>query len=219
MGIARTRSYPRRLGVVALLGAVAFTPLLVAGCAGDRKGRAVADSTATTPPSGVGASSTTASVTTRADTTTTGSGGTVPPTSGPGSVTSRSGGGGGASATTRRTRPPSTHRSTTTTTKPPAKPKLTVTIKETGTADGTVKASPGGSCNSSCTYSLAKGTSVTLNPDPIEAHLDWVFSGPGGGQASCNGGNPCTVTVNDTMSVQAVFGSPPEGALRRPISS
>jgi hypothetical protein len=218
MRIARTGSGPRRSGAAALVGAVALAPLLVAGCAGDRKGGAVADSSVSSVESGVGASSTTVSVTTRDGTETKGPGGTSPPTSGPRSTTSRQGGG-GPSTTSRRTNPPSTRRSTTTTTKPKVKPKLTVTIKETGTAEGSVDVSPGGACSSSCSYSFAKGTSVTLDPNPIEAHLDWVFSGPGGGQASCNEGNPCTFTINDSMSVTVVFGSPPEGTMRRPISS
>jgi hypothetical protein len=185
--------------------------LVVAGCAGDGRSRqtATADTSPGTVTSAAGTSLTTAPTSTGASTRTSRAASTAAGTSlttRAGTATTRSGGGITPSPTTRR-RSSTTTRSTTTTTKPQVKPKLTVSISETGNADGRVQVNGGSTCASTCTYSFAKGTSITLDPIPIEAHNDWRSSS---GQIACNAGNPCSFTINADLSVTAVFGDNPE---------
>lgn len=198
---------------------MALATLLAAGCANGRAaGQAGADTSTSTVDPGVGASST---ATTKQDSqasTTKGATGASPSTTGPRSATF--GSGRAAPSSTTRRRNTTTTRRTTPTTKPPVKPRLTISIVENGNANGSAQVSPGGgTCSSSCSYSFSKGTTITLDPDPIEAQTDWVFGGPGGGQTSCDAGNPCSFTLDLDTTVQVVFGDTPEEAAARPISS
>ena len=159
------------------------------------------------PAGWVTADETSSPASTRASRAASTAGGTSPTTRA-GAATTRSGGGTIPSPTTRR-KSSTTTRRTTTTTKPQVKPKLTVSIAETGNADGRVQVNGGSTCASSCTFSFAKGASITLDPIPIEAHTDWQSSS---GQVACNAGNPCSFTIDGDLSVTAVFGdNPAEG--------
>jgi hypothetical protein len=80
---------------------------------------------------------------------------------------------------------------------------LTIAITG-GRPDAKVKVSGDGSgtCPSKCSYSLGKGKSVTLTPDPQDHHLTW--SAPG---LDCTGGpgSDCTVQMTQNWTVTADF--------------
>jgi len=207
MGTGGRGSWP---SVAVFAGFVSLILLLAAGCAGDGGSQRTAsvDTSASTDASGAGISVTTAPTSTPASTQASGAASTVggsSPTTRAGVATSRSGGGTTRSQTTRKTSP--TTRRTTPTTKPQVKPKLTVSVVETGNADGRVQVNGGSTCASTCTFSFAKGASITLDPIPIEAHTDWQSSS---GQVACDAGNPCTFTIDGDLSITAVFGDQPE---------
>ncbi len=74
----------------------------------------------------------------------------------------------------------------------------TLTVSIVG--NGTVTSTDGNiNCPGSCSYTYAYGTQVTLNAAPGEG---WVFGGWNGG---CLGTAPCTVTMTQSISVDAIF--------------
>jgi hypothetical protein len=87
---------------------------------------------------------------------------------------------------------------------PPPPPKGTVSVTVNGSGNGTVSATPGGSCASGSTCSIAvvdAGSQVRLAPTPSSGSL---FDGWGGACAGFS--STCTVTVPEgTTSVTATF--------------
>jgi hypothetical protein len=63
---------------------------------------------------------------------------------------------------------------------------------------------PGGTCASTCTYSLPKGTSITLRvTNGLEVLTDWEVSG---GQSTCDGRvGSCELALNDDTTVTLLF--------------
>lgn len=76
----------------------------------------------------------------------------------------------------------------------------TLTVAPVGSGSGAVTAEPSGiDCGSICWHGFAPGTSVTLTPTP---QADSSFVGWSG---ACTGTGACTVTMDQTESVTAVF--------------
>jgi hypothetical protein len=173
--------------------------LLAAGCAGNGR----SDEAAVVETSAVASGADTSVTTVPTSTPTSRDASTVSGTSATtraGATTSRPGGGTTRSQTTRKSSP--TTRRTTPTTKPEVKPKLTVSVDDSDSVGGRVQVNGGSPCTSTCTFSFAKGTSITLDPIPIEKNTDWRSSS---GQVACNGGNPCSFTIAGNLTVTAVF--------------
>jgi hypothetical protein len=77
----------------------------------------------------------------------------------------------------------------------------TLTVTKTGTGAGTVTSSPTGiNCGSTCSYSFAKNTVVTLT---AAATAPSLFGGWNG--AGCSGTGTCQVTMSAAQSVSAAF--------------
>ncbi|MEW6053688.1 MAG: fibronectin type III domain-containing protein [Nitrospirota bacterium] len=75
-----------------------------------------------------------------------------------------------------------------------------LTVSKAGTGSGMVTSSPAGiSCGSDCTESYNSGASVTLTAAP---NADSTFSG---WEGACSGMGLCTVTMNASRTVAAVF--------------
>jgi Ca2+-binding RTX toxin-like protein len=77
----------------------------------------------------------------------------------------------------------------------------TLTVGRAGSGDGHVSSSPGGiDCGSDCSEAYLFGTRVTLT---AAADSDSVFAGWSGG--GCSGTDPCDVTMDEDVTVTAVF--------------
>ncbi len=82
---------------------------------------------------------------------------------------------------------------------PPAQRALTVS--RSGSGSGSVASSPGGiSCGTTCSTSVASGTTVSLTASPVSGS---TFAGWSGG--GCTGTAGCTTTVTADTSVTATF--------------
>ena len=83
----------------------------------------------------------------------------------------------------------------------PASGKYPLTLTKSGSGKGKVVSTPTGiSCGTDCGQSYKGGTSVTLTATPSSgsAFTGWL----GGG---CSGTDPCTVTMNSALAVEASF--------------
>ena len=79
--------------------------------------------------------------------------------------------------------------------------KHLLTVTKSGSGKGKVTSTPTGiSCGTDCGQSYKGGTSVTLTATPSSGS---TFAGWSGG--GCSGTNPCTVTMNSALSVEATF--------------
>jgi hypothetical protein len=188
-------------------GIVSLIALLAAGCAGAGRNEeaAAVETSAGTGASADGTSATTVPTSTPTSRGASTTGGTSATTRG-GTATSRPGGGTTRSQTTRKSSP--TTRRTTPTTEP--KVELTVSIDDPDSLGASVKVNgreP--ACASSCSFSFAKGTPITLDPIPIEDNFGWRSSG---GQIQCDpdSASSCSFTINDDLTVTAKFSADPE---------
>ena len=78
---------------------------------------------------------------------------------------------------------------------------FTLQVSKNGTGSGTVTSSPSGiSCGMTCSRSFSGGTTVTLTAVPGSGS---VFAGWSGG--GCTGTGPCTVQINNNLTVSAAF--------------
>lgn len=76
----------------------------------------------------------------------------------------------------------------------------TLTVSLSGNGTGTVTSSPEGiNCGTTCSTSIANGTSVTLTATPPYGS---IFAGWSG---ACSGTGSCVITMNNTQSVSATF--------------
>jgi uncharacterized repeat protein (TIGR02543 family) len=76
----------------------------------------------------------------------------------------------------------------------------TVTVTKMGTGTGSVTSTPNGiNCGSTCTYSYAPGTSVTLTatPDAGNSFVGW--------SGACTGTSTCTVSLSAPKAATATF--------------
>jgi hypothetical protein len=79
----------------------------------------------------------------------------------------------------------------------------TLTVSKSGTGSGTVTSSPSGiNCGSTCSYTFAYNTQVTLTASPTSP------STFGGWSGACSGTGTCTVTMDAAKSVTANFNAP-----------
>ncbi|MDQ3880089.1 MAG: hypothetical protein M3295_03295 [Chloroflexota bacterium] len=80
-----------------------------------------------------------------------------------------------------------------------------LSVKKTGSGSGTVTSAPSGiACGETCEAPFAKGTPVTLTASVASGG---VFGGWRGG--GCRGTGTCTVTMDATRRVTAIFNPPP----------
>lgn len=83
-------------------------------------------------------------------------------------------------------------------------PQYVLAVSRDGDGSGTVSSTPLGiACGSTCTSFYPAGTTVTLSADPASGA---VFSGWLG---DCTGDGPCTLTMDVSHFVSAVFTPPP----------
>jgi hypothetical protein len=76
-----------------------------------------------------------------------------------------------------------------------------LSVAKVGTGTGTVTSAPAGiSCGATCSAGFGSGAVVTLTAAPAAGS---VFAGWSGG--GCSGTGPCTVTMNASVSVMAMF--------------
>jgi subtilisin-like proprotein convertase family protein len=109
--------------------------------------------------------------------------------------------GAGCSGTGTCTVTMSAARSVTATFTPPSQ---TLTVSKSGAGSGTVTSSPSGiNCGSTCSYSFAYNTVVTLS---ASATFPSTFGGWSG--SGCSGTGTCTVTMSAAQSVTALFMPP-----------
>jgi phospholipase C len=85
-------------------------------------------------------------------------------------------------------------------------PGYGLTVAVSGFGSGTVTSKPAGidcatGSTTGCSASFAQGTQITLSETP---GTNWVFAGWSGG---CSGTTGCTVTLNNSSSVSAAFGT------------
>ena len=74
-------------------------------------------------------------------------------------------------------------------------------VTKTGNGDGTVTSDVGGvNCGSTCNVTIAEGTTVVLTATPVVGSTFVGWSGSG-----CSGTGTCTVTIDETKSVEAEF--------------
>jgi hypothetical protein len=82
--------------------------------------------------------------------------------------------------------------------------QLTLTVSKNGSGSGTVTSNPVGiNCGSTCSYSFANNTVVTLTASPTSPYVFGGWSGAG-----CSGTGTCTVTMSSAQSVSATFNPP-----------
>jgi sugar lactone lactonase YvrE len=91
---------------------------------------------------------------------------------------------------------------------PVAQRTLTVTVTGSGNVTGT-GIDCGGAGHTTCSESVANGTSITLTASPAGS-----FTGFTGG--GCGSGNPCTVVMNADNTVNAAFSGPPSATVTTP---
>lgn len=91
----------------------------------------------------------------------------------------------------------------------PGPPTFLLSVVKTGSAEGTVTASPGDiDCGPVCSQEFAKGTVVTLTATAANGDVFTGWTGP------CEDDNPCVVTMNESKTVTASFnGQPPPNFL------
>ena len=78
--------------------------------------------------------------------------------------------------------------------------KYSLTVTKAGNGTGTVTSTPSGiNCGSTCAYSFASGTAVTLTASPTDGSTFSGWSSP------CSGTGTCTVTMSSAKSVTATF--------------
>ena len=76
-----------------------------------------------------------------------------------------------------------------------------LTAAKAGSGSGTVTSNPSGiNCGTTCAFTFAHGTSVTLSATPVAG---FVFAGWSGG--GCSGTSTCTVALNADTTVTATF--------------
>ncbi|MDX6450512.1 MAG: tripartite motif-containing protein 71 [Gaiellaceae bacterium] len=85
---------------------------------------------------------------------------------------------------------------------------LTVTVTGSGNVTGS-GIDCGGAGHTTCSESVADGTSITLTATPSS-----TFTGFTGG--GCGAGNPCTVVMNADKTVNAAFSGPPSATVTTP---
>ena len=99
----------------------------------------------------------------------------------------------------------STSRSFTVTTGGASSSAHTLSVTRVGSGSGTVTSSPSGiDCGSDCSQVYNSGTVVTLSATPVPGSSFAGWSG------DCSGIGPCTVTMNESHTVQASFDSIPD---------
>lgn len=78
-------------------------------------------------------------------------------------------------------------------------PKFALTVKKTGTGEGTVTSSPPGiNCGAKCTGEFEEGKEVTLTAKATGSTF-------GGWSGACSGTGPCKVTMSEAEEVTAEF--------------
>jgi hypothetical protein len=93
---------------------------------------------------------------------------------------------------------------TTTVTATFALQSVTLTVSKAGAGSGTVTSAPSGiSCGTTCLWSYASGTALTLTATPATGS---TFTGWSGG---CTGTGACSVTLTAATTVTATFALPP----------
>jgi beta-glucanase (GH16 family) len=92
-------------------------------------------------------------------------------------------------------------------TPPPAPVQRTLTVSRAGTGSGSVTSSPAGiNCGTTCSTTVADGTTVTMAQAPAAGS---TFAGWSGG---CSGTGTCTTTLTANTAVTATFTATPPPA-------
>ncbi|MFZ2649942.1 MAG: right-handed parallel beta-helix repeat-containing protein [Burkholderiaceae bacterium] len=91
---------------------------------------------------------------------------------------------------------------------PPLTQRYTLTIAKTGS--GTIASAPSGiDCGASCSASFSVGTSLTLT---AAAAAGATFVGWSGSGIACAGSGPCTLALNASNTISALFSTPSPGS-------
>jgi len=93
-------------------------------------------------------------------------------------------------------------------------PFFTLSVSKNGMGTGTIISSPGGiNCGDDCTEPYILGTVVTLTALPVSGS---TFAGWSGG--GCSGTGPCTVNMNNAVTITAAFTSSTISTVTNPIT-
>ncbi len=91
---------------------------------------------------------------------------------------------------------------------PNPSPSYPLTIAKSGS--GTIASTPAGiNCGTDCSESYSAGTTLTLTAAPA---LGATFAGWSGSGIACTGTGPCTVALNASTTISAVFNTPNSGS-------